>query len=1028
MRVKKIEFENLNSLKGKWSIDFTHPDYAKNHDIFVIYGPTGSGKTTILDAITLALYGRTPRLKAINNGVAGNEIMTRGTFSCRAKVYYSCRKGEFSSEFSQTRAKSGKLQKTDFIITNLNTQEVVAQAGNSTTLEYETSKIIQLDYDQFCRSIMLAQGEFNKFISGTPEERAAILEKLTGTERYRQIAVKVSDKFRDVKNAYILKKTEKEEKEKLIFSEEEENAAKKREAELSKTCGELNQKIEELGVEISYFEQLEKFEEKFKKSEQEKLDLENKILLFKNDEERLRLAKKAKNCETGYVSLKTSRKILSDNENQVKILQKEIEDALENYKKAAEIEKQAGEMLSFAEKKFSDDQILWKKVRELDSKIASAKKNLSEAEKRKVEAEKNLRTGSENLKKLSDEIEILKKNLEENEVYPKSRAGDEKLPEVITKISTLKKSAEENQKSVLSLSSEKEKFILQKEEKLKNLEETKKKLAEIEAEIRKFVSEKSLVIAKILKSDLADGNPCPVCGSVYHKNHEPENVELSVKQEIGEKSRNLTETQENLSQKIQNIESELKNLDVRIENSEKNLSSAKNSFDESLREINDSIAPWKKTASLENLPQIFEELKERADLWKEKIEEKEKMEKEFGAKQAESGAVSENLSALKIQAEKTLEEFTACGGETRKLCDERKELFGDENVDEAENAGRQKIESLKKESEIARKTMHDSEVKKSNFEANKIQIEKNIDGQRLQLSQDEKNFSEKISKNGFISEEEFENARLGEIEFENLTKQSENLKNQKTQAETTLKEAEKSLDEYRKSHKVEGTKEAVVKKKNSLVSEREESNAELSEIRVKIASNAANREQFTKILSEYKKLQEDFSTWEQMSKFVGKMDGSDFSNFVQSLTAPSLLRLTNAKLMEITRRFKILLRNPLKLEFEVEDIHSDKTGSIENLSGGEKFIVSLAFALGISEFASRNVRVDSLFLDEGFGTLSGEPLEKSIEVLKNLEKQGKMLGIITHVQEVIEKIDQRIKVEPVSCGHSRIEGSGVQNE
>ena len=98
MRITKLEFENLNSLKGKWSIDFTHPDYARNHDIFVIHGPTGSGKTTLLDAITLALYGRTPRLEAINNGEGGNEIMTRGTGFCRAAVTYSCKKGVFATE------------------------------------------------------------------------------------------------------------------------------------------------------------------------------------------------------------------------------------------------------------------------------------------------------------------------------------------------------------------------------------------------------------------------------------------------------------------------------------------------------------------------------------------------------------------------------------------------------------------------------------------------------------------------------------------------------------------------------------------------------------------------------------------------------------------------------------------------------------------------------------------------------------------------------------------------------------------
>ena len=113
------------------------------------------------------------------------------------------------------------------------------------------------------------------------------------------------------------------------------------------------------------------------------------------------------------------------------------------------------------------------------------------------------------------------------------------------------------------------------------------------------------------------------------------------------------------------------------------------------------------------------------------------------------------------------------------------------------------------------------------------------------------------------------------------------------------------------------------------------------------------------------------------------------------------------------------------LDFEIQDIYFEEPRSISNLSGGEKFLVSLSFALAISEFASKNVRVDSLFLDEGFGTLSGELLTEAINALKNLQKQGKMLGIITHVQDVISEIDQKIEVKPAALGHSILCGSGI---
>ena len=114
------------------------------------------------------------------------------------------------------------------------------------------------------------------------------------------------------------------------------------------------------------------------------------------------------------------------------------------------------------------------------------------------------------------------------------------------------------------------------------------------------------------------------------------------------------------------------------------------------------------------------------------------------------------------------------------------------------------------------------------------------------------------------------------------------------------------------------------------------------------------------------------------------------------------------------------------LGFRVKDDFFGEPRRTSNLSGGEKFLVSLAFALGIAEYASRNVRVDSLFMDEGFGTLDADTLECVLDCLRAQERSGKMLGIITHVESVVESITQRIELTPVSQGHSVIKGPGVR--
>jgi DNA repair exonuclease SbcCD ATPase subunit len=115
------------------------------------------------------------------------------------------------------------------------------------------------------------------------------------------------------------------------------------------------------------------------------------------------------------------------------------------------------------------------------------------------------------------------------------------------------------------------------------------------------------------------------------------------------------------------------------------------------------------------------------------------------------------------------------------------------------------------------------------------------------------------------------------------------------------------------------------------------------------------------------------------------------------------------------------------LGFKVNDAEFDGMRRISNLSGGEKFLVSLSLALGIADFASRNVRVESLFMDEGFGTLDDATLEDVMNCLKGQQREGKMLGIITHVESVVNSINQKIKVEHISGqnGHSCISGPGV---
>jgi exonuclease SbcC len=193
MKIQQVRFRNLNSLVGEWTLDLTDPAYGAD-GIFAIIGPTGAGKSTILDAICLALYGRTPRLPVISK--SGNDIMSRQTGDCFAEVTFSGSSGAYRCHWSHQRARKrvqGQLQHPKHEISVLESGEILDSSlrGVAKLVEDKTG----MDFDRFTRSMLLAQGGFSAFLQAHPDERAPILEQITGTQIYSDISKCVHQQF-----------------------------------------------------------------------------------------------------------------------------------------------------------------------------------------------------------------------------------------------------------------------------------------------------------------------------------------------------------------------------------------------------------------------------------------------------------------------------------------------------------------------------------------------------------------------------------------------------------------------------------------------------------------------------------------------------------------------------------------------------------------------------------------------------------------------------------------------------------------
>lgn len=198
-------------------------------------------------------------------------------------------------------------------------------------------------------------------------------------------------------------------------------------------------------------------------------------------------------------------------------------------------------------------------------------------------------------------------------------------------------------------------------------------------------------------------------------------------------------------------------------------------------------------------------------------------------------------------------------------------------------------------------------------------------------------------------------------------------------------------------------------------------------LKQQLAADGANRLRRVEQIMTLEKQRAAYARWGKINELIGSADGKKFRNFAQGITFELVVAHANRQLRRMTDRYLLVSDRVLPLELAVMDNYqAGEIRSAKNLSGGESFIVSLALALGLSQMTSSRVRVDSLFLDEGFGVLDEEALDMALETLATLPREGKLIGVISHVGALRERIATQIAVTPTTGGRSSLSGPGIR--
>jgi exonuclease SbcC len=253
------------------------------------------------------------------------------------------------------------------------------------------------------------------------------------------------------------------------------------------------------------------------------------------------------------------------------------------------------------------------------------------------------------------------------------------------------------------------------------------------------------------------------------------------------------------------------------------------------------------------------------------------------------------------------------------------------------------------------------------------------------------------------------------------------LDDRKTDIQARKTDREKRLADEVDKKVTDNTMEELEPAYKSLEEKLKQQRDEISGLKHKLADNSKAKESIRDKQIEIEAQTKEWRRWEKLHALIGSADGKKYRNFAQGLTFELMVSHANRQLEKMSDRYLMIRDTAQPLELNVVDNYqAGEIRSTKNLSGGESFIVSLSLALGLSKMASRKVRVDSLFLDEGFGTLDEDALETALETLAGLQQDGKLIGIISHVSALKERISTQISILPDSGGKSMILGPGCR--
>lgn len=1020
MKIRQIRFRNINSFYGEHPpIQFTEGVLSQT-GLFVIAGPTGAGKSTLLDVITLALFNRIPRISdSDGRGLSKEKIIAEGLIinkqaanqpkvAAYAEVEYELNDKVYRSRWSIDKNRNGNWNDYEMEVAQLPDGKIISNRRRD--IPGLNAEQIGLTYEQFIRSMVLAQGAFDRFLKASSGDRSKLLEQITGTDIYRRLSQKAHVKSREFDE--LLKDKQREVSLIRLLPVEKVD-------QLTTERADIDARLKAVEKELTFYREEAKLvddgllaEKELANLDRKQADLTLRQTAFAPQAEQLARHEQVADLTTLLADLanaESNRKRAQEDEQTARTRQSTLQTDLSHVLQRAGVLTQQS---SLTEETFETvlgafrDQVLditqaivaegerqAQPLQSIRSTIETASQewfgsldpNDVSGTAQRVAAQRQA-VGVE-LVRLENDYPMMTPERLQNEIDRNYSQATQ-----LSALIQLQNQQQERLAEGMELKQkedERRQFVDLNQPVLRQLLD---ELAQLE-EQKRALDQRKIQLAQEanldeLRKGLVSGNPCPLCGSLEHPYtqhyiQQAGTIDVQLRL-LADDIKSKKVKCDVLNGQIITAEAESSRFKAQRNELRKVFVDNKTRISEQLEVL--TLEPELQPEALKDMLQLADvqrrELTHLQSLWEQ--------EKLLDRLANDLKTVRESLNRVqRLQAEK---EQLYAGNDIKERYAELSTQFNRLHHDLSAQ-----ISVLKQVVNVYSDA--DDQVRSLLASLTPVLMERGL-------------ADVATARACLLNAPQL---RQLQDEARTLADEALGLSLRREQEEGNQKRA---IDNRRTDFPAETVRQYV----KDFEKEQRQKIEQLGNVKAQLKANEKDKDRQEKLANELNVLETEAMPWRELNRLIGSAKGDEYSRFAQGLTLAQLIGLANRRLRDLSDRYLLLKPRDGQDElYVVDQYQGGAERTVTSLSGGETFTLSLALALALSDLASQNVQIDSLFVDEGFGTLDPEALDTAIVMLEKLQQESqKTIGIISHRHEIKERISVQIQVEKGNDGNSRV--------